>query len=106
MIVYISGKITGIPHEEALEKFQHFENKLVAAGHQPINPMKITHGCEDWEDFMIKDISVLMKEAEAVLFLPCWTDSKGARIEHAIAKELGLQMNYAEIVNNVCNCKK
>lgn len=40
---------------------------------------------------MVRDIEMLMG-CEAIFMLPCWTKSKGARIEKMIAQEMGLKL--------------
>ncbi len=41
MKIYISGKISGLPLEEARDKFQLAENRLRMGGYEPVNPLKI-----------------------------------------------------------------
>lgn len=90
MKIYISGKITGLQKDEYLENFKQAQVYLESLGHQVINPCELnTEGCECWEDFMICDIKELFK-CKAIYMLDNWKDSKGARVERAIAKELGL----------------
>lgn len=93
MKVYISGKITGLPLETAKDNFQQVEDDLVKYGHDVVNPMKATPYDESmsWKDYMVKDIKLLL-DCDAICLLDNWTSSKGARIEFAIAKELGLEV--------------
>jgi hypothetical protein len=95
MKVYISGKITGLDIKVAEGYFEVIEQELSKAGHQPINPCKILpfHPDHTWQTYMIEDFKALLS-CDAILMLENWTDSKGARIEHAIAKELGLNIYY------------
>jgi len=97
MKIYISGKITGLNMQVAEHYFETVENELLKAGHQPINPCKILpyHPDHDWKRYMIADIEALMS-CDAILMLDNWTDSKGAKIEHAIAEKLGLQLYYSK----------
>lgn len=95
--IYISGKITGIDVQVAQEYFETVEKELVKAGHTPINPMKLVpyHPDLTWLDYMKEDLAALLA-CDAILMLDNWTDSKGARVEHAVAKEFGLQLYYSK----------
>lgn len=93
--VYISGKITGLVHEEAFRKFESAEKVLSALGHEPVNPMKLfaPDPVMTWRDYMVKDIQALF-ECSAIYMLTNWRDSAGARIEHAIAVETKIKILY------------
>jgi hypothetical protein len=103
--VYISGKITGLELSDAESKFElaekdakyHF-SKITESKIKSINPMKLNHKENaTWEDFMIVDIAELFK-CNAIYMLDNWRESKGARIEHSIAKEMGIPVFY-EVTN-------
>lgn len=90
--IYISGKISGLPIEEVKAKFQAAEDNIAKIGEVPVNPLK--NGLPDdasWYDHMVKDISMLFG-CDQILMLPCWVHSKGARIEHFIAREIGIEV--------------
>lgn len=96
--VYISGKITGLPIEEALTLFQIAED-FVSSGssHIAINPMKLVPFVDDkaYEQYLIEDIKHLL-HCNCIYMLNNWEQSKGARIERAIALELGIEIIYQE----------
>lgn len=96
MKIYISGKVSGLDLEEARAKFQLAEVRLRKGGFDPVNPMKInpTPGLT-WEEYMVEDIKHLFK-CKSILMLPCWGESKGARIERAIALEHGIAVVYMD----------
>lgn len=105
MKVYISGKISGLTTEEALNNFEiaenylkdKFESKGVAL--TLINPMKLEHNHDkSWEEFMKEDIGALLS-CDAIYLLKNWGDSRGARIERAIALELGIEIVYENYLN-------
>jgi len=48
---------------------------------------------------MVDDISALL-ECEAIYMVKDWGQSKGARLEYAIAKELGLYILFDGEFNN------
>jgi hypothetical protein len=55
--------------------------------HVPYHPDKT------WKDYMIEDIKLIF-DCEAMHMLPNWILSKGAKIEHAIAQHLLLEITY------------
>lgn len=100
MKIYISGKITGLSLEDAFDFFELAEAHLLNKGHDPINPIKANgiDGTEkavtaSWRDYMMADIALLF-DCDAIYMLKNWQDSKGAKIERAIAEHLGLQIHY------------
>lgn len=94
--VYIAGSISDggtLPIEvQALRRlaFDGAEERLRAAGYEPINPMR--RGVSErktWLDYMrdsLRDIA----EADGVALLPGWHGSRGARAEFALTVALGL----------------
>jgi hypothetical protein len=95
--VYISGRITGLVLAEAQALFEYVEEQLAKAGHEPVNPMKLLpyDPKHSWVDYMVADIRGLLT-CDAILMLPNWTESKGAKVEHAIAVSMGLQCFYSQ----------
>jgi hypothetical protein len=98
MKIYISGKITGLDIEEAMQNFEDAEVMLNKLNFDTIfNPFKV---CKDldpntatWDDYMIKNIEVLLK-CDSIFMLSNWEDSKGARLEFDIAKSLGVKIYH------------
>ena len=95
MKIYISGKMTGLEFMDIYPKFKYAENIISELGHEALNPVVISPYCQKktWQNYMVDDIAALLT-ANAILMLPCWGQSKGARIERAIAQELGLRIYY------------
>lgn len=86
--VYISGKVTGLPFVAAKRKFDDAERKLKSMGYKPINPIKIGEIAGfKWEDYMKRDIQMLC-DCSYIYPLDNWKDSKGAKLEMEIAKQL------------------
>lgn len=109
MKIYISGKITGYEISEAEQKFKNSEDLLLAKGFDPVNPFALSETSPDktWKDYMIDDIRGLF-DCEAIFMQSDWPQSKGARVEHAIAVELGMPVFYedAGIPADVINEKR
>ena len=93
--IYIAGPMTGLPalnypafHAEAA--------RLRAADFEVYNPADNPRPpCGTWTGYMrmaLRQIS----QCDAVSFLPGWNGSRGARLEHQIALELGLCVIYHE----------
>ena len=92
MKVYISGKITDNPNYTA--DFEAAESALKIAGFQPVNPAEehLPDGAT-WADYMRHDIKLLC-DCDAIYMLNGWRESAGARIEHKLAQELGIEIIY------------
>jgi len=92
MKIYISGKITGLPIQEAQNNFEAAEKRLKSEGHEPINPMKLPHEHgKTWSEYMKEDIKALL-ECDAIYMLLGWQESKGACIEFNLAHDLRLKI--------------
>lgn len=88
--IYIAGPMTGYPYYN-YKSFHDVESQLNAAGYQYINnPARHFHGNQElpWETYIAKAIDVIMN-SEAVVVLPGWYKSVGARLEIAIATAIG-----------------
>ena len=88
--IYIAGPMTGLPDFNYPAFFDAAE-KLTAAGYEPINPARAEglEGCSTWLDYMrasLHDIAT----AGGIALLPGWAESRGARLERDLARDLGL----------------
>jgi hypothetical protein len=90
MTIYISGPMTGYP-EFNYPAFQNSAEKLREIGYTVISPHEIEVPEKTWEAFMRADIKALM-ECHKVVTLPGWENSRGARIEVNLAKDLGMKV--------------
>lgn len=97
MKLYVAGKISGLDEDEAFRLFEEAERLLIAAGHTPLNPMKLVDQAEgrEYEEYLLDALRVMILDCEGVYFLSNWQDSFGARIEHAIAVEMKTPRFYA-----------
>lgn len=97
---YISGKITGLPIGDAIANFNKASQSALFLGYEPINPMNIQpdgdepkNDNEKWSWFMKADIKAMM-DCDAILMQDNWQDSKGAIVEHDLARSLGFNVIY------------
>jgi len=88
--VFISGPMTGHP-EMNYPAFHAKAEELASGWAEVVNPALNTG--TTWEEFMRAAISQIVT-CDAVHFLPGWQQSRGSRLEHKIAKELGLHIVY------------
>ena len=92
MKIYISGKITNLSEKEYTENFKSayselFELKYVDYSGNIVNPLDIKplFGIKKWLFFMISDL-IALKKCDAIALQINWEESKGAFIEHFVAK--------------------
>lgn len=94
--VYISGPMTG--HENF--NFPAFHAKaaeLRAQGLNVINPAEHDEAPDkEWHEYLRKDIRLLM-DCDTIHMLRGWASSRGARLEHHIARELGMTVTGADL---------
>ena len=57
------------------------------------------HDIDDWNTWLILDLYWLSK-CDIVVFLPGWKESKGASIEHMVARGLSKEIVYLEEATN------
>lgn len=94
--VYISGRISGLKQEDAIQKFEAAEKALrrFFPNLKLVNPFKLHDDLsQPWEKLMARDIEELLT-CDCIYLLDNWGKSKGARIEYAIARELGLTIIF------------
>jgi hypothetical protein len=98
--VYVSGPMTGYP-DYNFPAFHGMEAVLSALGYHTLNPARNFNGEHGHprEDYMRLDIQNVL-QADAVVMLPGWTQSVGARTEVMVAHQLGLPLFEASYVDN------
>lgn len=88
MIVYIAGKITGLPKVVYTVNFNYVEDKLLALGFDTINPVRRIDATLPYDEIMDKCFR-LIEKADIVYFMPNWIESDGAKKEYEYAQKLG-----------------
>lgn len=91
--LYISGKITGIPIETAVELFKKAESMIKELGYEPVSPLAEVDLTKTWEEHMLNDIAALF-QCDGIYMLSNYFSSTGARIERHIAVEMGKIVVY------------
>lgn len=100
MRVYVSGPMTGQPDLNR-PLFARAADRWRRQGFDVVNPHEIDFPSVwatlrpgsvfrgRWRDFMLVDLAVLLT-CRAIVMLPGWQQSPGARLEYATAQALGL----------------
>ncbi|MGI6168307.1 MAG: DUF4406 domain-containing protein [Christensenellales bacterium] len=89
--IYISGKITGTGDTYKL-KFSEAENRLKTQGYTVLNPSTLPKGLLN-EAYMPMCLSML-NQADEILMLDGWENSKGAMIELLFAEYQNKKVTY------------
>lgn len=91
--IYVAGPMSGYINHN-FPAFHFVASGLRSVGWIVINPAEFNVGLqENWRACMVTDIKMLV-DCDAIYMLTGWEKSKGASLEHHIAKELGLKVYY------------
>lgn len=80
--IYIAGPITGDP--AYMKKFAAAEKELLRLDYAPVNPARILHPLDKAQvdyNVILETCLRLLDTCDGIMFLPGWTDSKGAMAE-------------------------
>lgn len=107
--MYLSGPMTKRPNYR--EEFSAWEEVLREWGYDVFNPVYLSdymiakNGLTDsnaWDkkyrNLFLKEDVKSMLECDEVLMLPDWKTSRGAKLEHKVAKLLGMKINYVKVI--------
>lgn len=91
MRLYIAGPMSGLP-DANYPAFHAAAQKLRALGYQVENPAENPGPpCGSWLAYMRMAIPQVAR-SDALVMLPGWKQSRGAKVEHELARRLGLQV--------------
>jgi nucleoside 2-deoxyribosyltransferase len=103
--IYIAGPMSGYKNFN-YDAFNAAAEVLREAGYHVLNPAEFDGGGQDdsFHNYMRKDLSIIIAEAEAVVCLQDWETSAGAKNEVTVARAIGIPVwdisNFAPISNN------
>lgn len=96
LIIFISGSVTSKGTEQAIKDFKSSEEMLKTSKFKKVvNVFDLVEVSPDktWKDYMIETYSIFL-DCNAIFMQKGWEASKGACIEHSIAKILGYIIFY------------
>lgn len=96
-IVYLSGPISDPnPQVEYRNKlrFRFLSLKLLNKFKNIYNPAEMHEPNWKWEDYLAYDLLWIMKNRPVMYMMLGWETSAGARLERALAQQLGLLCLY------------
>lgn len=100
MIVYLSGPMTGLPNNNK-EAFNKYAVYYRSQGFNIKNPAEFPeNNTQSYNDWLKRDIEILMTECNAIMMMPGWEASNGAKVEKHVAESLGYQiLDACEIID-------
>jgi hypothetical protein len=97
---YIAGPMTGLP-EFNYPAFHAAAAELRAAGETVISPAELngpdtpdSYTAERTYEWYLRQALTALLRCHQIAMLPGWERSRGARLEHLIACELGMPVTY------------
>jgi hypothetical protein len=97
--VYICGAVTGHDPDAVYDKFKAAADQWGSKEYVVFNPVELVQrfnmGDQSWEKIMRSCIAWLSC-CSTIYCLPCWSQSRGARLERYIAGQLGIKIIDAE----------
>lgn len=95
MIIYVAGKMTGLPNM-GRERFMQAERMLESFGYVVLNPAVLPDGLKF--DAYMPICLAMLNAADAIFLMDGWRDSMGATLEHDYALYQGKQVITQETI--------
>jgi hypothetical protein len=93
--IYLAGPMSELP-DFNYPAFNAAAARLRAQGLLVENPAEnLPPPCGTWQGYMRNAITQLMR-CDAVLMLPGWGDSRGAKLEYQLASCLGMPVSFLD----------
>lgn len=96
--IFLGGPISGLETEVAEQEFCRYEDALKALGYEVYNPIRELRKAgilnEPWHVILRFSLAEMMAHCKELHLLPGWQNSKGATIEHDLAKTLKIPIVY------------
>ena len=90
-LYYLSGPMSGYP-DFNIPAFNDAAAKLRAKGLQVISPPEIDGSTDKtWDQYLRQDLKALL-DCHHIVLMPGWQESRGAKLEHAVAVGLGMRV--------------
>lgn len=103
MTIYISGPMTKIK-DNNIQAFGRAHEQLKGKGHLVVNPHDLSEKVNvdafyngqlaEYSDYMRSDIIQMLLYCDTIFMLDGWRESKGAKLELAVAIACGLQVFF------------
>ena len=103
IIVYLSGKMTGLAESVYKENFKKAELFYRSCGYEVVNPCNLSEVVlkrkpdASYEDFMAEDLRAL-RSCTHIALLEDWESSPGAKRERAEAERNGLEIMFYKAI--------
>ena len=103
IIVYLSGKMTGLEESEYKEHFRNAEMFYRACGYEVVTPCNLSEIVlkrkpdATYEDFMREDFKAI-SGCTHIAMLEGWETSTGAKREKAEAERLGHEVMFYKLI--------
>jgi hypothetical protein len=101
--IYVAGPMTGYP-DFNFPAFHAATARLREAGWEAVNPAENFGGRTDLarETYLRADV-ILLAQCQAIAMLPGWEESRGAKLEYLLARELSMPILDAETLEPLEN---
>jgi Domain of unknown function (DUF4406) len=96
MKIYLAGPMSDLK-DHNFPEFDRYAKALREVGHEVISPADMAReddhvpGSKPWEWYIKRDIPALI-ECEAIVLMPGWLGSRGARLEMELASAIKLKV--------------